>query len=59
MKAIDILFKEIDKLNKLMQEEENIDKKYHCCVEMKKIISTIETIVEIRYDTICPSNDFI
>ena len=48
MRAIDILFDEIDKINSEIKAEENMYKKLSMALQIKKIVEIIYSIEELR-----------
>ena len=48
MRAIDILFDEIDKINSEIKVEENMYKKLSMALRIKKIVEIIYSIEELR-----------
>lgn len=54
MKAIDILFYEIDKINSQIKKEEDTDKKVTLALNIRKIVDIIEDIEELRLEVHLP-----
>lgn len=59
MKAIEILFNEIDKINTELKNEKEISDKLHCVAKIKKIISAIDAIAEIKNDRRWSDTEYI
>ena len=57
MKAIDILFAEIDKINSQIKKEEDTGKKVSLALNIRKIVDIIEDIEKLRIQ--CGTNEHI
>lgn len=56
MKAIDILFNEIDKINSQIKNEKDTNKKVTLALNIRKIVDIIEDMEELKLEAHLPIN---